>query len=117
MTVVMTGKVLVTGVNGFLGTWVAKKLLEEGFAVRGTVRSDDKSVYLKKLYSSFGERFEYAVVPDITKVKFTSRNELDGADKGDYGRTGLSTVRFKVLMLSYTSRHPFICQPSTLRRS
>ncbi|KAI0085140.1 NAD(P)-binding protein [Irpex rosettiformis] len=67
MTIVTSGKVLITGVNGFLGTWVAKKLLEEGYAVRGTVRSEDKSVYLKKLYSNFGDKFESTVVPDITK--------------------------------------------------
>ncbi|KAI0766552.1 NAD-P-binding protein [Irpex lacteus] len=67
MTVVTSGKVLVTGVNGFLGTWVAKKLLESGYAVRGTVRSADKADHLKRLYSSFGDRFEYAVVPEITE--------------------------------------------------
>src|SRR5262245_6567686 len=35
---------LVTGASGYLGSWTAKYLLEQGFRVRGTVRSlDDKA--------------------------------------------------------------------------
>ncbi|KAH9487420.1 Putative NADPH-dependent methylglyoxal reductase GRP2 [Psilocybe cubensis] len=34
-------KVLVTGVNGYVATGVAKELLEQGFSVRGTVIVDD----------------------------------------------------------------------------
>ena len=30
---------LVTGVSGFLASWIAKELLDGGFRVRGTVRS------------------------------------------------------------------------------
>jgi dihydroflavonol-4-reductase len=30
---------VVTGVSGYLGSWIAKELLEKGFRVRGTVRS------------------------------------------------------------------------------
>lgn len=30
---------LVTGVSGYLGSWIAKMLLEQGFRVRGTIRS------------------------------------------------------------------------------
>lgn len=32
---------LVTGVSGYLGSWVARKLVERGFRVRGTVRNVD----------------------------------------------------------------------------
>lgn len=30
---------LITGISGYLASWIAKFLLEEGFQVRGTVRS------------------------------------------------------------------------------
>lgn len=69
MPAVTAGKVLVSGTSGFLGAWVARTLLEKGFAVRGTVRSDSKGEYLKKLYASYGaEKFEYAIVKDIEAV-------------------------------------------------
>ena len=68
MTVVTSGKVLVTGANGFIAVWVVKKLLEKGYAVRGTVRSEAKGEHLKKLFAEYGDKFELVVVPDITQV-------------------------------------------------
>lgn len=38
----MTDTVLVTGISGFIASHVAHKLLEQGYAVRGTVRNKDK---------------------------------------------------------------------------
>jgi hypothetical protein len=60
-------KVLVTGANGFLATWVVKKYLEAGYSVRGTVRSLSKSAFLNDKFAHYGERFELVVVEDITK--------------------------------------------------
>jgi hypothetical protein len=60
-------KVLVTGANGYLAVWVVKKYLEEGYSVRGTVRSLIKSAFLVDKFSSYGDRFELVVVEDITK--------------------------------------------------
>ncbi|KAF7291223.1 hypothetical protein MIND_01265800 [Mycena indigotica] len=60
-----TGKVLVSGASGFIAAWVVRSLLEAGFSVRGTVRSENKTVYLKKEFASYGDAFELVVVPDI----------------------------------------------------
>jgi nucleoside-diphosphate-sugar epimerase len=62
-----TAKVLVTGANGYLATWVVKKYLEAGYSVRGTVRSLSKSAFLNDKFGHYGDRFELVVVEDITK--------------------------------------------------
>lgn len=59
---------LVTGANGYVAAWVVRALLEEGYTVIGTVRSADKGEYLKKVFSSYGDKFEIKVVEDITAV-------------------------------------------------
>lgn len=69
MPAITTGKVLVTGSNGYIAVWVVKNLLEEGFSVRGTVRRESSIPYLKQLFASYGDRFELVIVPDITKVR------------------------------------------------
>jgi nucleoside-diphosphate-sugar epimerase len=70
-------KVLVTGANGYLATWVVKKYLEAGYSVRGTVRSLTKSAFVKDKFAQYGDRFELVVVEDITKD-----GAFDGAVKG-----------------------------------
>ena len=62
-------KVLVSGANGYIAAWVVRTLLEKGYAVRGTVRSEAKGVHLKKLFAEHGDKFEVVVVEDITKVR------------------------------------------------
>jgi nucleoside-diphosphate-sugar epimerase len=61
-------KVLVSGANGYVAIWVVRVLLERGFSVRGTVRSESKAAYLRKMFSSYGDKYEVIVVDDITKV-------------------------------------------------
>ena len=39
----MTKSVVVTGVSGFIGKRIAKEMLDAGYRVRGTVRSDAKA--------------------------------------------------------------------------
>ena len=46
MPVVTSGKVLVTGSNGFVGMWVVDKLLKEGYTVRAVVRSAQKGEHI-----------------------------------------------------------------------
>ncbi|KAJ4248664.1 hypothetical protein NW757_008313 [Fusarium falciforme] len=62
------GLVLVTGVNGFIGSHIANNLLTLGYRVRGTVRSPDKETWIRE---AMQERdplgyFEVAIVPDVT---------------------------------------------------
>ncbi|KAK0188281.1 D-lactaldehyde dehydrogenase [Armillaria mellea] len=58
-------RILVTGVNGYIGSWIARTLLERGIAVRGTVRNETKGKHLKGLFSSYEDRFQLVEVPDI----------------------------------------------------
>lgn len=60
-------KVLVTGANGYIATWIIRKLLDRGFSVRGTVRSDSKGKYLLDIFKDEVKsgRFEINIVPDI----------------------------------------------------
>ncbi|KAJ3841294.1 D-lactaldehyde dehydrogenase [Lentinula raphanica] len=69
MPVVPTGSlVLVTGANGYIAAWIVRTLLEKGYRVRGTVRTEDKGRGLEKIFERFEQMFEFVVVPDITKV-------------------------------------------------
>lgn len=68
MPAVTSGKVLVTGANGFIAVWLVKDLLEKGFSVRGTIRSAAKGEHLKKTFAQYGDKLELVLVDDITKV-------------------------------------------------
>ncbi|KAJ7675152.1 D-lactaldehyde dehydrogenase [Mycena rosella] len=67
MPAITSGKVLVSGANGYIAAWVVRTLLEQGFSVRGAVRSADKGKHLSELFASYGDKFELVVVPDITE--------------------------------------------------
>jgi len=61
-------KILVTGASGYVATWYTKALLDKGFNVVGTVRSDAKGKYLVDLYEKeYPGRFSYAIVTDIVE--------------------------------------------------
>ncbi|KAL5504579.1 hypothetical protein ACEPAH_7240 [Sanghuangporus vaninii] len=72
-------KVLVTGANGFIAAWVVRTLLENGFSVRGTVREESKSTFLRNLLKDDVERgtLEFVVVPNMTNT-----GAFDNAVKG-----------------------------------
>ncbi|CAL1707947.1 unnamed protein product [Somion occarium] len=69
-------KLLVTGANDLVAAWVVRELLENGFLVRGTIRSDAKGIYLRKQFASYGDGLEIAVVPDIERVHFTRQSRM-----------------------------------------
>ncbi|GFZ50367.1 hypothetical protein JCM24511_08124 [Saitozyma sp. JCM 24511] len=59
--------VLVTGASGFIAAHAVGAFLDEGYPVRGTVRSQDKGEYLAKLFAGKAAKFEYAIVKDIVE--------------------------------------------------
>ncbi|EJF64099.1 NAD(P)-binding protein [Dichomitus squalens LYAD-421 SS1] len=67
MPAISTGNVLMTGTNGFVGSWALKVFLESGFTVRAPVRSEGKASYLKKIFGAYNDKLEFVVIPDITK--------------------------------------------------
>ncbi|KIO32650.1 hypothetical protein M407DRAFT_18410 [Tulasnella calospora MUT 4182] len=60
-------KVLVTGASGYIAAWACKTLLDKGYAVVGTVRSDSKGERLKEIFKDYGDKFTYAIVEDISE--------------------------------------------------
>ena len=81
--------VLVTGANGFIGAWICQILLQSGYSVRGTGRSESKGEHLKKIFASYGDKFEYVVVADPTKVRTLEVTYADCADDLSDGLTCL----------------------------
>ncbi|KAK7472032.1 hypothetical protein VKT23_000143 [Stygiomarasmius scandens] len=65
-TVPAGSKVLVTGASGFIAVQLVKSLLEKGYVVRGTVRSEGKGKFLKDLFKSYGNKLETVVVADMS---------------------------------------------------
>ena len=56
-------KVLVTGASGFVAAHVIDQLIDLGYSVIGTVRSDSKGEFYVKKY---GSKFQYEIVKDIS---------------------------------------------------
>ncbi|ORY28191.1 putative dihydrokaempferol 4-reductase [Naematelia encephala] len=59
--------VLVTGASGYIGAHIVKAFLDQGYNVRGTVRSSSKGDYLVKLFENTKGKFEYCIVLDIAQ--------------------------------------------------
>jgi nucleoside-diphosphate-sugar epimerase len=60
--------VLVSGANGYIAMHVVRVLLEKGYRVRGTVRSEAKIAHVKETFKQYGDKLEVVVVGDITVV-------------------------------------------------
>jgi len=69
--------VLVTGANGYIASHIIDTLLQEGYSVRGTVRSEKP--WLDALFEAkYGSgKFQSMVIPDLT-VKEDLEKALDG---------------------------------------
>ncbi|WP_029085949.1 SDR family oxidoreductase [Brevundimonas aveniformis] len=65
----MTQTVLVTGGSGFIAGWCIAQLLDQGYAVRATVRSDDKADIVRQTVGRTGadlSRLSFAIA-DLTQ--------------------------------------------------
>lgn len=78
---------LVTGVNGFVGSYVADQILEYGYRVRGTVRSVQKAAWMTEYFDKkYGKgKFELVEVKELDK-----KGALDDAVKGNKMSENLS---------------------------
>ena len=81
MPAIHSGKVLVTGASGYIAIWVLKALLDRGFSVRGTVRSESKREVLKEVFKTYGPKLECVIVEDIAKVSLLLSFEVPIAGK------------------------------------
>jgi nucleoside-diphosphate-sugar epimerase len=61
----MTPRVLVTGPSGFIGAHVFSQLIQKGYSVRGTVRSQSKADFLKNKYPNAD--LSFTIVEDIAQ--------------------------------------------------
>ncbi|TXT07349.1 hypothetical protein VHUM_03069 [Vanrija humicola] len=59
--------VLVTGASGFAGGYIVKALLEAGYRVRVTARSEAKVAHVRALFPSHADSIEGVVVVDISE--------------------------------------------------
>ena len=59
------GKILLTGANGFVAVHIITVLLEKGYTVVGTVRSQSKIPYLEAKFNG-NPNLKFAIVQDIT---------------------------------------------------
>lgn len=59
-----TSTVLVTGANGYVGSWVVKTLLDQGYSVRAVVRSESKVNEMKGLFPE-EDQLEFSLVKDL----------------------------------------------------
>lgn len=59
--------ILVTGVNGFIGSHIADQLLNFGYKVRGTTRSPQKNAWINTIFHNkyATDHFELVAVPDM----------------------------------------------------
>ncbi|GAA6062179.1 hypothetical protein JCM10212_001343 [Sporobolomyces blumeae] len=59
--------VLVTGASGFLAAHCVQQLLEAGYKVRGTVRSNEKGEYLSNLFKRSNDKWQFVIVEDVER--------------------------------------------------
>ncbi|KAI0061159.1 D-lactaldehyde dehydrogenase [Artomyces pyxidatus] len=67
MPSVTSGTILVTGASGFIGAWVVKYLVEQGFSVQIAVRNDRQGEFIENRFPEYKGKVSHINVPDIEK--------------------------------------------------
>lgn len=57
--------VLITGASGYVATHVVDAFLKAGYAVRGTVRSEQTAEKVCRTFPQYADKLSFAIVPDI----------------------------------------------------
>ncbi|KAJ7769659.1 NAD-P-binding protein [Mycena maculata] len=73
------GVVLITGINGFIGTYTALAFLDAGYTVRGTARTADRAKDWITHFPAHKAAYEYAEVPDFV-APGAFNNAIKGCD-------------------------------------
>ena len=72
--------ILITGVSGFVASWITHAFLDAGYSVRGTVRSEKSIESIRKKHAKHADRLSFTIVPDMAAL-----NALNDAVKGVTG--------------------------------
>lgn len=71
---------LITGINGYIGSWVTLKALESGeYQVRGTVRDKTNEKKIQPLRDALGDRFDQL---ELVNADLTDKDSLKDAVRG-----------------------------------
>lgn len=65
-TIAMSKRILLTGANGFVGSWVLDRLLKQGHSVRAIIRSESKAQQISSDFPKYKTQLDFGIVPDIT---------------------------------------------------
>ncbi|KAI0042904.1 NAD(P)-binding protein [Auriscalpium vulgare] len=67
MPIVNSGTILVTGGSGYIGAWVIKYLVDDGYNVVAAVRNPAQGEFIVNRFPEYKGKVTSIVVPDITK--------------------------------------------------
>lgn len=84
-----------TGASGFIAAHVIRQLLEAGYKVRGTVRSQSSADKVKKAHEKYATGLSFAFVEDISVP-----GAFDEAVKGVDGVCPISAERESLLKVT-----------------
>lgn len=105
--------VLVTGVNGLIGSHVANEFLERGYNVHGTVRDLSKSAWIQDLFVKQYGQDKFTLFPVID---LTLPDAFEEAIKGNQAHlestSSISLILVKGLLRLYILPRPWTGAPA-----